>query len=215
MIEPGRELQELQHAPDVAEAYIRMGRAPDAERIVEAFSQWAKPSGLTGAQLERCRGLLARDKTFDRHFLDALELHRLGSFEQARTGLCYGERLRRAGRRRDAREQLRPALETFERLGAAPWAERARAELRATGERLRAREPAREELTAQELRIALQATEGKTNRQIAATMFLSPKTVEFHLSRAYRKLGVSSRAELIRHFAAGPAVPEPAGVAND
>jgi len=89
----------------------------------------------------------------------------------------------------------------LEALGAEPWAERARAELRATGERLRRGDEAKEQLTAQELRIALQASEGKTNRQIGATLFLSPKTVEFHLGRAYRKLGISSRAELIRRFA--------------
>ena len=164
----------------------------------------------------RVRGLLAGDDEFDRYFTEALARHGGASvrFEEARTRLCYGERLRRAGRRRDAREQLRPALETFEQLGAAPWAERTRAELRATGERVRARGPEHEELTAQELRIALQAAEGKTNRQIGAALYLSPKTVEFHLGRAYRKLGISSRAELIRHFAAGTA-PAALAVAND
>jgi DNA-binding CsgD family transcriptional regulator len=161
------------------------------------------------AILERCRGLVASDESFEPHFAAALAIHAEGfsPMETARTHLCYGERLRRARRRRDARDQLRPALETFERLGVAPWAERTRAELRATGEKLRARGPEHEELTAQELRIALQAAEGKTNRQIGATMFLSPKTVEFHLGRAYRKLGITSRAELIRHFATSQAAP--------
>jgi len=155
------------------------------------------------AVLERLRGVLAPEDEFERHFEAALEIHatRWSRFDEARTRLCYGERLRRVRRRRDAREQLRPALEVFEHHGANPWAERARAELRATGETLRARGPEHEKLTAQELRIALQAAEGKTNRQIGAALFLSPKTIEFHLGRAYRKLGITSRAELIRHFA--------------
>jgi DNA-binding CsgD family transcriptional regulator len=125
-------------------------------------------------------------------------------FNEARTRLCFGERLRRAGRRRDARDELRAALEVFEDFGYAPWAGRAWAELRASGERLRRHDEGKEQLTAQELRIALQASEGKTNRQIGATLFLSPKTVEFHLGRAYRKLGITSRTELIRRFAGEP-----------
>ena len=191
---------------------MRVGRSRDAERLIEPFAQGveaAAPS-LDAARLARCRGLVADDETFEDHFTDALARHEetIGGFEEARTRLCFGERLRRARRRRDARDQLRPALELFERFGAAPWAERTRGELRATGERLRARGPEHEELTGQELRIALQAAEGKTNRQIGATMFLSPKTIEFHLGRAYRKLGIGSRAELIRHFAAQTAVPK-------
>jgi class 3 adenylate cyclase/DNA-binding CsgD family transcriptional regulator len=196
-----------QYIPDLVEVYARLGRTAHAERLIEPFVEHAArwPITQAPAEVERCRGLVADEETFEQHFEKALAVHaeKRWRYDEARTRLCYGERLRRARRRRDARDQLRPALEVFERLGAAPWAERTSAELRATGERLRAREPAREELTAQELRIALQAAEGKTNRQIAATMFLSPKTVEFHLGRAYRKLGISSRAELIRHFATG------------
>jgi class 3 adenylate cyclase/DNA-binding CsgD family transcriptional regulator len=182
---------------DLAEAHARSGRRAEALTLLATLESDADP------RVGRVRGLLADDDGFDRHFKEALELHgaRATRFEEARTRLCYGERLRRAGRRRDARDQLRPALEAFEQLGAIPWAEQARAELRATGERVRARGPEHEELTAQELRIALQAAEGKTNRQIGAALYLSPKTVEFHLGRAYRKLGISSRAELIRHFA--------------
>jgi DNA-binding CsgD family transcriptional regulator len=197
--------------PNLLEAYVRLGRRTEAERLIE---QRRASSGRTGAttaaSTARGLGLVAADDAFEQPFLEALDLHAGAgwSFGEARTRLCYGERLRRAQRRRDARDQLRMALETFERLGTRPWAERARAELRATGERLRAHEEAREELTAQELRIAMQAAEGKTNRQIGATMFLSPKTVEFHLGRAYRKLGITSRAELIRQFA-GHGAPEP------
>lgn len=152
----------------------------------------------------RCRGLLAGDD-FEAHFLDALEAHRAVAdpFSEARTRLCYGERLRRAGRRVDSRSQLRLAFETFERLEAEPWLRRARRELRATGEKLGRRPAVRgEELTPQELQIALQVAEGKTNRDVGAALFLSPKTVEFHLARVYRKLDISSRRELIRRFAA-------------
>ena len=103
----------------------------------------------------------------------------------------------------EAREQLRPALEAFERFGAVPWAERARAELRSSGETLRRRAPFEgEQLTPQETQIALQVAEGKANKEVGAALFLSHKTVEFHLSRIYRKLDLNSRAELIRRFAA-------------
>jgi DNA-binding CsgD family transcriptional regulator len=102
----------------------------------------------------------------------------------------------------ESREQLRPALERFEHLGAEPWAKRARAELRASGQTLRRREPdEEEELTPQELQIALQVAEGKTNKEVGAALFLSPKTIEFHLGRVYRKLGISARGQLIRRFA--------------
>ena len=139
-------------------------------------------------------------------FQEALELHpEHDPFGRARTRLCLGERLRRAGRRIDARAELRAAHDGFEQLGAHVWAERAAAELRATGERLGRRQARQgEELTAQELRVALQAAEGKTNKEIGAALFLSPKTVDFHLGRVYRKLELSSRAGLIKRFAAAP-----------
>ena len=124
-----------------------------------------------------------------------------GRFRWARTQLAYGERLRRIRRRRDSRDHLHSALRTFDEVGSRPWAERARAELRATGERVRPRGPtAQEQLTPQELQVSLAAVEGLTNKEIGARMFLSPKTVEFHLGRAYRKLDVHSRAELVKLF---------------
>ena len=110
--------------------------------------------------------------------------------------------MRRARRPSDARESLRSALETFERLAATPWAERARAELRASGETARRREPsATEQLTPQELQVALVVAQGATNREAGAALFLSPKTIEAHLGRIYRKLGVRSRTELARRLA--------------
>src|SRR5262249_21670871 len=118
-------------------------------------------------------------------------------FERARTRLAYGERLRRAGRRRDCRTHLHTALGELEGLGAFAWAERARVELRATGETGGPREaPETERLTPQELQIANLVADGHTNKEIAARLYLSPKTIEYHLSNTYRKLDVHSRAEL-------------------
>jgi DNA-binding CsgD family transcriptional regulator len=195
---------------ELAEANIRGGQAAEAGAILATFdeSQLATVP-LFRAQAERCRGLLAEADDFDAHFVAALGLHEQAQspFALARTQLCYGERLRRAGRRVDAREQLRAALETFDRVGARPWSERVGAELRASGETLRRRESHEaEELTPQELQIALQVAEGKTNKEVGAALFLSHKTIEFHLSRIYRKLDIHSRAELIRLYASEPAL---------
>jgi DNA-binding NarL/FixJ family response regulator len=102
----------------------------------------------------------------------------------------------------EARQVLREALNTFERLGAEPWAMRAHNELAATGEKSRKRDvTVTRQLTPQELQIALAVAQGATNREAAAQLFLSPKTVESHLSSAYRKLGARSRTELVRIFA--------------
>jgi DNA-binding CsgD family transcriptional regulator len=193
---------------ELAEANIRAGRSEEGETILAAFdgSQLASVPILR-AQAERCRGLLADADHFEPHFVTALELHASGQspFALARTRLSYGERLRRAGRRVEARAQLRAALETFERVGAAPWSERVGAELRASGETLRRRESHEaEELTPQELQIALKVSEGKSNKEVGAALFLSHKTIEFHLGRIYRKLDIHSRAELIRLYASEP-----------
>ncbi|MBD3141399.1 helix-turn-helix transcriptional regulator [Microbispora bryophytorum] len=120
------------------------------------------------------------------------------SFEHARTSLLYGEWLRRSRRRAAAAGQLRLALETFERLGAKPWADRARGELEATGAKAPGT-PARgilAELTPQELQIVRLAAQDLSNKDIAAQLFLSPRTVGYHLYKAYPKLGVASRGEL-------------------
>ncbi|HEY8583475.1 MAG TPA: LuxR C-terminal-related transcriptional regulator, partial [Capillimicrobium sp.] len=123
-------------------------------------------------------------------------------FERARTELAFGERLRRSGQRVEAREWIGAALQGFERLGARPWAERAQAELRATGRTSRRRDASTaDDLTPQELQIAGYVTQGMTNREIAAAMFLSPKTIEYHLRSVFRKLDVRSRTELARQFA--------------
>ena len=160
------------------------------------------------ARAARCRGLLADAGDIDEPFAEALDQHELtpDAFELARTQLCYGERLRRARRRTEARVQLRAAFTAFGDLGAAPWAERARLELQATGETARRRRPSTlDQLTPQELRIALALADGKTMRAAAADLFLSPKTIEYHLRNAYRKLGIRSRAALRHALDADPA----------
>ena len=120
-------------------------------------------------------------------------------FERGRTELAYGERLRRAQKRTKARERLRTRASDLRRLGAEPWAERARTELRASGQSVRTPEQQVEDaLTPQELQVAALVAGGATNREAAAALFLSVKTIEFHLGHVYRKLGIRSRTELAR-----------------
>jgi DNA-binding CsgD family transcriptional regulator len=190
---------------DLIEALVRLGRVDDAERHLRRLEQQAESTRgrWARAAAARCRAFLSPDDELAEAFETALGLHDAdaSAFERARTELCYGERLRRAGRRRAAREQLRSALATLELIGAEPLAERARAELRATGEHIRRGEPtAVEQLTPQELTIAVVVAEGLSNRDVAARLFLSPKTVEFHLTRIYRKLEIHSRSELVRRI---------------
>jgi len=191
------------YAGDLIESYARNGQQEAARRELELFATQAEATGRPSAlaTIARCEGLLADVGDVDRFFRQALDRHEPvpSAFARARTQLCYGERLRRLRRRRDAREQLRQALAAFDAAGAAPWAERARAELHATGEHVPHRDPtAPERLTPQELQVAMQVATGKSNRDVAATLFLSAKTVEYHLTHVYRKLELHSRAELIR-----------------
>jgi DNA-binding CsgD family transcriptional regulator len=197
---------------DRVEALVRLGRIADAQRALPGSIERAGRTGPAwgAAVAARLRALLADEEAFEASFETALELHQGldDAFSRARTQLAFGERLRRAGRRRDARVQLRAALETFDELGAVPWRERASGELRASGQTLRKRQPHEaEQLTPQELQVAQLVAEGKTNKEAGAALFLSHKTVEFHLGQVYRKLGVGSRVELARQFAAGDAVP--------
>ena len=192
---------------DLIEALARLGRRAEAEAQFARLEEQAESTGSVWAcaAAGRCRALLAPDSDVRPAFESALESHvrEPSAFERARTELCYGERLRRAGQRKLAREQLRSAMATLDGLGARPWAERARNELRATGEHVNRRDPtAAERLTPQEFQIALLVAEGLTNRDVGARLFLSPKTIEFHLSRVFRKLDVRSRGQLIRLFAA-------------
>jgi DNA-binding CsgD family transcriptional regulator len=146
---------------------------------------------------------------FEPHFAEALRLHAQTPdvFETARTQLAFGARLRRGRHRVRAREQLRAALATFDRLGPSPWAETAGAELAATGETARRRDPSTlDDLTPQELQIALLLADGETTRGAAAALFLSPKTIEYHLRSIYRKLGIHSR-EALAHAVAAQSAP--------
>jgi len=147
----------------------------------------------------RCRGLLADADGFEKCFADALEWLQddVAVFERARTLLCLGERRRRSRRLGPARDALGLALAGFEQLGAQPWILRTRRELHATGARLGPPpEQPVQRLTPQELQVAIIAATGATNREIAASLFLSPKTVDFHLGKVYRKLEVRSRSQL-------------------
>jgi ATP/maltotriose-dependent transcriptional regulator MalT len=200
----GHPFYTLNSAPDLIEACIRSGRRDAAEEALQALLAPGSDDAAAWAlaYAARCRGMLSEGDVAETEFQLALRLHELGTnlFDRARTQLVYGEFLRRERRRGDAREQLRSALETFERLRAEPWAERARTELRATGETARKRDPSTfDDLTPQELQIARLVAEGSSNKEVAAQLFLSPRTVEYHLRKVFAKLGIGSRAELIRH----------------
>jgi DNA-binding CsgD family transcriptional regulator len=187
------------------EALARVGRSADAAPHLTRFEQQAQATGSAWASASsaRCRGILAPEPEAASAFETALESNdqEPSGFERARTELCYGESLRRAGQRRRAREQLHAALADFERAGAERWVERCRSELRASGEHIHRRDPTiTERLTPQELQIALVVAEGLTNRDAASRLFLSPKTIEFHLTRIYRKLEIHSRSELVRQM---------------
>jgi DNA-binding CsgD family transcriptional regulator len=192
--------------PSLVEALARAGRRDEAEALladrVDAARRTGRPHAI--AQFLRCAGVLHGDEAA---FREALEWHDRwpNRWERARTELCYGELLRRLKRRADARASLRAALEGFESVGAELWAERARAELRASGERARRRHPSTlGELTPQELQVARLVATGLTNRDVAARLFLSPKTIETHLAHVFQKTGVRTRAELAHRFRDSP-----------
>jgi ATP/maltotriose-dependent transcriptional regulator MalT len=186
---------------ELVEAAARLG---DPERGREALGRL---SGIAAdSESDWARGLLARsqalmteDETAEEHYLTAMSLlDRAGvTAELARARLLYGEWLRRRMRRRDAREQLRDAHQLLAAMGAAGFAARARSELMATGETARRRVPeTTSALTAQEVQIARMAADGFTNPEIGVKLFLSARTVEWHLRNVYVKLGVSSRRRL-------------------
>ena len=188
-------------AIDRCEAAVRAGRSDLAVAWVEELAAYADGSATDWAHaaVQHGRALLADGATAEGHFRRALEFHGSSARtpDRARTELAFGSFLRRSRRRVDARTHLRAALEVFEALGAELWAERARQELRASGETARRRDvddaPA---LTPSERQIAALVREGLSNRDIAGRLFVSPRTVDFHLRNVFAKLGVASRGEL-------------------
>ncbi|MFJ4799007.1 helix-turn-helix transcriptional regulator [Kitasatospora purpeofusca] len=226
--EVGHPLLCLPLLPDLVEAAVRAGRPERAAQAAGVLDAWAtaldRPA--LGALAARCRALTGPDGTAEQHFTAALALHGDGNgdsdsdrhgatdrhgagtgnaFDRARTALLYGEWLRRLRRQIDAREQLRAALDGFEALGARPWAERARSELGAAGGEtvLTTRQDGPISLLSpQEREVVRLAATGASNREIAAQLFLSPRTVGHHLYRAFPKLGVGSRTELAALLAA-------------
>jgi DNA-binding CsgD family transcriptional regulator len=186
---------------ELVEAAARSGERAVAADALERLSLTTRPSGTDWAiGIEaRCRALMSSDDDAESRHQEAI--HHLGRsrirMELARAHLLYGEWLRRIGRRTDARNELRAAHQFFTEMGVHGYAERARRELQATGETVRKRNVGTvDQLTAQEAQIARLAREGRTNPEIGALLFLSPRTVEWHLRKVFMKLGVSSRREL-------------------
>lgn len=185
---------------DVVESATRSGEMGVAERALQRSSELAAASQTPWAcgMHARARALVASGDEADALFRSALEhLSRSTiAIETARTQLLYGEWLRRARRRKDAREPLREALEFFDAVGASGFSSRARAELAATGEHVRSRSAPLEILTPQEAQIARLAASGERNREIAAELYITTSTVEYHLRKVFVKLGVTSRTQL-------------------
>jgi DNA-binding CsgD family transcriptional regulator/tetratricopeptide (TPR) repeat protein len=193
---------------DRIEAAVRSDQAEAARMWVEELASFAAGTGhaWAAAMAEHGRALLAHPDSAEQHFLQALELHAGAAsagcgrpFDRARTELAYGEFLRRSRRRVDARVHLRAAHDTFEGLRAKPWLDRAATELRASGETVRRRSESggTGTLTPQERQVAQLVRKGMSNKDVAAQLFLSPRTVDFHLRNVFAKTGISSRAELM------------------
>ena len=186
---------------DRVEIAVQAGLDDQAEEWLAPLVRFAETTGApwAAARVAHCQALLGATDDAVVHYERSLEHHRRSHrpFERARTELGYGELLRRSGRRVDARSHLRTALTTFDDLDAQPWAERARQELRASGEKIRRAPPtAAAQLTAQELQVTKLVAAGLSNREVAAQLFVSPRTVDFHLRNVFTKLGVTSRSQL-------------------
>ncbi len=200
----GHPTMRLLTAPHFVEAATRMGETGWARTSQAGYQHWADAVGSLSARALAARGqglLAAGDEAAD-HFENALALHRAcgdDDVEQARTQLLFGAFLRRSRLPGRAREHLYDALESFERFGARLWVRQTRAELRAIGTAERdPGPPPTSELTAQQQQIARLVAEGATNREVAAHMFISPRTVEHHLRGIFRKLNIRSRVDLAR-----------------
>jgi DNA-binding CsgD family transcriptional regulator len=189
---------------ELVEAAARSGKTARAAEAVQRLSEMARATGTDWALgNEACARALVSDgeaaEALYREAIKRLEQTRI-RVQLARTHLLYGEWLRRERRRLDARKQLRIAHELFTEFGMQAFAERARVELEATGEHARKRNvETRDDLTPQEAQISSLAADGETNQDIAAQLFISPSTVDYHLRKAFRKLGVKSRHQLKQH----------------
>jgi DNA-binding CsgD family transcriptional regulator len=189
---------------ELIEAAARTGSVASGADALERLSESTGASGTDWAiGIEhRSRALLTDGAAAESHYrtaIEALERTRV-RVELARGHLLYGEWLRRERRRLDAREQLRVAHSLFQEFGMEAFAERARVELEATGEHARKRVvETRDDLTPQEAQISRLVAAGATNREIAAQLFISASTVDYHLRKVFRKLGVKSRTQLARH----------------
>jgi DNA-binding CsgD family transcriptional regulator len=201
--------------PELAEAAARTGELTLVQAALDWLSERTRvtPTEWVLGIEAGVRALLSDGQTADRCYRESVE--RLGRTrvraQLARSHLLYGEWLRRQGRRMDAREQLRTAHRMLEEMGMAAFAERARRELRATGETVRKRtvpaariSGATDTLTTQELQVARLAQDGLSNPEIGARLFISPRTAAYHLSNVFTKLGISSRSQLDRVLSAGP-----------
>lgn len=203
---PGHGHRAIRHlaTPHYVEAAVRTGDTRVARVAHADYDRWAgtvrSPDDL--ALSARCRALLAPGAEAVDHYRTALGLHSRGTrdFERARTELLFGSALRRLRRRTEARDRLHSALEAFDSFGAPHCAAQARTELRALGTPARggAVTPTAHRLTAQQLLIARMAAEGATNREIAARLDLSPRTIDHHLRGVFTRLGIRSRIELVR-----------------
>jgi DNA-binding CsgD family transcriptional regulator len=187
--------------PELVEAAVRVGDAELAHDALDRLAETTQPVGTDVALgIEaRCRALLSDGTAADDLYREAIERFSRTRLrpELARAHLLYGEWLRREGRRIDAREQLRAAYDLFTGIGMAAFAERTRGELMATGEKVRKRSAGtREELTPQEEQIARLARDGLSNPEIGAQLFVSARTVEWHLRNVFTKLGITSRRQL-------------------
>jgi DNA-binding CsgD family transcriptional regulator len=186
--------------PDYVEAAVRSGKIEVARTCAAQLARLADVNGSPWCRdvAERSLALVADDDTAEAHYRAALDTlaGTAAEVETGRTHLVYGEWLRRVRRRRDARAALHAALDAFDRGGAHLFARRARTELTALGERLAAGPPDAPDLTPREEAIARLAASGQTNAEIAATLLISPNTVDYHLRKVFQKLAISSRRQL-------------------
>jgi DNA-binding CsgD family transcriptional regulator len=196
---------------DLLECYVTEGMDDAARRELSRLEKVAANPDMptTAAVTARSRALL-EPAAFEEHMTEALRLHSISDmpFERARTELMIGQHVRRRNQPAKARPPLTSALAIFDRLGAPDWASRARSELQATGIRIPQSEaPGLATLTPQELQVALAVARGHSNREVAGLLFLSTKTVEFHLSNVYRKLGINRRTRLVTMVAQQASLP--------